>query len=78
MRKKRKKSGIKFVHILWGMLLANIALGLSFSKVTSIAKARVDGVPAQDQERIQGILEAMANIPCVRVDARKIESIRLN
>lgn len=74
MRKKRRKSNWRPGQILWPLLIVNVALGLNYSKVTSIVHARAAGVPPQDQERVQGILESMANIPCAKVDARKLES----
>ncbi len=74
MRKKRKKTTFRPAPILWGLLVVNCYAGLNFSKMTSITKARAAGVPLYDRDRIEDILMQVPNIPCARIDSKKIES----
>src|SRR5580693_6242422 len=75
MRKKRKRISLKPAPCLWVLLGANLVLGLCFSKITSVAHARLEGVLPSDKGRIEGILAQIQDVPCLRIDARHIESL---
>ena len=74
MRKKRKKISLRPAPCLWLLLAINLVAGLSFSRITSIVHSRASGVPPSDKGRIQGILESLRDVPCMRIDSRAVES----
>jgi len=75
-RKTRSRSQPKpkLRAVLWVLLLANIAAGVVWSPVTSIRKVRVTGARDDDRQRLAGVLAALRDVPCARVDRPLIET----
>lgn len=79
MRKKRKaRAKIRWPRLLGLLLAANVAAGLTFSPITSVARVRVVGVPNSDQRRVEGVLRKLRDIPCARVNVPSVESLVLS
>lgn len=74
MRKKRRKIELRPTPWLWLILAINVALGLTFSRITSIVHVRTVGVPRYDKVRIEAIMAKIQDIPCSRIDSRVVES----
>ena len=74
MRKKRSRVRLRPAPFFWVFLVANVALGLTTSRITSIVHVRTEGVKAFDRERIEGILTKIQDIPCYKINAKSIES----
>jgi len=74
MRSKRKRLRLNPVPCLWALLVLNVVVGFCFSSITSVVRVRTQGVPPFDQGRTQEILNKLRGTPCVRVDARSIET----
>lgn len=71
---RRRRGRFSFTAFLWAALVGNVAAGLWFSPITAPRKVRVDGTPASLQGNVRAILASMRGVPCVRVDARAIET----
>lgn len=73
MRRRRKRKKLNIRPILWILLVLNIAVGLFYSPITAVARVSVVGVPPGDQARVEGVLQSIVGIPCIRVNAAAVE-----
>jgi hypothetical protein len=74
MPRRRRRRRLKPAPILFLLLLANVAVGLSFSPLTSVTKARVIGAEPFDRPRLERLLESLSDRPSARIDPRAVET----
>ena len=73
-KKRKKKAQINWLAWLSIVLVANVAAGLLFSKVTSAINIRVIGARQFDQARIELVLAELKDQPMMRVSAASVVS----
>jgi hypothetical protein len=73
-RKSRRRSRLRPAPFFVLFLLANLAVGLTVSRITAIRSVRVDGATAWDEPRLEGILSELRGVPCAKVNRFHIES----
>lgn len=73
-KKRRPRRRLRPAPFLWLILLVNLAVGLVFSRITSIVRVRVEGVPLYDRLRVESILVRLKDVPCLRVNGRRVET----
>lgn len=74
MRRRTKRVRLRPRPFIVLALAINLATGAVYSPVTAVRKVRVEGAPEADRTRLTGILQRLKGVPCMRVDARRIES----
>ncbi len=74
MARKRKRRTLKPAPVLAFLLLANIGLGFSYSRITSATRARVVGAAPFDRPRLEEIMKRMADRPVGGVSPRRVET----
>ena len=55
-------------------IFVNLAAGVAFSPLTAVRHVRVEGAPISEQDRLVILVQRLRGVPCVRVDARRIEA----
>ena len=75
---RRRKRAINWRPVLVLAILINIVAGALYSPLTSPRIIRVEGVPAEDQGRVRGILSRAEGIAFKSVPTRTLESDILN
>jgi cell division septal protein FtsQ len=74
MPKKRRRKRLNWGPILILLLAANTAAGLGYSKLTSIVRVQVRGVPEWDRARVGEILQNARNKPALAMNPRIVET----
>lgn len=70
--RRRKRRKLNWGPILWLAFIVNTIVGLYVSPATSATIVRVLGAKPTDQVRIEGELQALTNIPCLKVNKAAI------
>lgn len=73
--KKKAPRPFPVQALLWSAFLANVSLGLLYSPATSARHIRVIGATAQDHDRIRTHLQVLRSVPCLRSNARRVETL---
>lgn len=74
MRRKRKVTRLRPAPILWLLFLGSTGIGLAYSPITSVVRARVDGARPFDEPRLRDILAKLQGIPGARINAKQVET----
>lgn len=74
-RRRRNRPPIAWGPIFFVLLLGNIVAGIGWSKLTSVGKIRVVGTAPVDEPRIREILERCEDIPALKLDPRRVETL---
>jgi cell division septal protein FtsQ len=74
MPRKRKRRRLNWGPILIVLLLGNITAGVFFSKLTSVVRVQVRGVPSWDRPRVEAILLAAKDTPAMVLNPHRVES----
>lgn len=73
MARKRKRRRLRAAPILWLLLIANVAIALSFSPATAATDIRVKGAEASDQQRIAKDVSWLKGRPWLSVNNASVE-----
>lgn len=76
-RIRRKKRSIHWKLVLWLFVIINISLGLMFSPITTVHKARVSGARTDDEARIAQHLQSIRKTPYFRLNSKRLETLIL-
>lgn len=73
-RKRKKRRAVNWSPVLGALLTVNVILGLLFSPVTSVTRARVVGAQPHDVKRLTSLLQSLRGTPSSRIQVGQFES----
>jgi len=77
MRPRRKKPKFNWTPVLIAALVLNLGLGLFYSPLTAVTKARVVGVKPDDMVGVRTVLKSIEGKPALQINGNNLSSLML-